>query len=294
MTRSYWGLMCLLALLLVGCGAQAESKFGSTRDAFEGPSAGGESAPTEKSGETANLDAAQRKDVELKIIYTAYISLMVDNLDELDVQLREQVKSLKGYVSNSSVSRANRQYPYGSWTLRIPTTEYKGFIEGLAKYGTVESVQETAEDVTEEYVDLESRLTNQRRLETRLAELLENQTGKLDDVLSVERELARIRGEIERIEGRLRYLGNQVNFSTVTINANERTNFLSPNQQPLGSRVNNAWNQSISSMVFSGKNLLVAGVALIPWLPFILIGLFVLWRIWRWLRSSKLNANTKK
>ena len=64
----------------------------------------------------------------------------------------------------------------------------------------------TAEDVGEEFVDVSARMENARRLEQRLVTLLASRTGKLSDVLAVERELARVREDIERYEGRLRYL----------------------------------------------------------------------------------------
>src|SRR5205823_10851551 len=72
--------------------------------------------------------------------------------------------------------------------------------------GKLESVNVSAEDVGEEYVDVAARMANARRLESRLIDLLAARTGKLKDVLDVEQELARVREEIERYEGRLRYL----------------------------------------------------------------------------------------
>jgi hypothetical protein len=82
-------------------------------------------------------------------------------------------------------------------------------------------VDVTAEDVGEEYVDVSARMANSRRLEARLIELLANRTGKLSDVLQVERELARVREEIERYEGRLRYLKSHVALSSLSISIHE-------------------------------------------------------------------------
>ena len=78
-----------------------------------------------------------------------------------------------------------------------------------------------AEDVGEEFTDVTARMTNARRLETRLIDLLATRTGKLKDVLDVEHELARVREEIERYEGRLRYLKAHAALSTLTIYVHE-------------------------------------------------------------------------
>ncbi len=85
----------------------------------------------------------------------------------------------------------------------------------------LESVNVNAEDVGEEFTDVTARMTNARRLETRLIDLLATRTGKLKDVLDVEHELARVREEIERYEGRLRYLRAHAVLSTLTIYVHE-------------------------------------------------------------------------
>jgi hypothetical protein len=82
-------------------------------------------------------------------------------------------------------------------------------------------VQLSAQDITEQYFDLEIRLANQRRLETRLLELLERRTNELSDLLEIEREAARVRGEIEQLEGRKRFWDNQVSLSTLQVELHE-------------------------------------------------------------------------
>src|SRR5882762_1802362 len=91
----------------------------------------------------------------------------------------------------------------------------------LAGLGKLESVNVNAEDVGEEFTDVTARMGNARRLEARLIDLLATRTGKLKDVLDVERELARVREEIERYEGRLRYLRAHAVLSTLTIYVHE-------------------------------------------------------------------------
>src|SRR5207249_4389407 len=92
---------------------------------------------------------------------------------------------------------------------------------GLSALGKLESVNVNAEDVGEEFTDVTARMTNARRLERRLIDLLGTRTGKLKDVLAVETELARVREEIERYEGRLRYLRAHTATSTLSITVHE-------------------------------------------------------------------------
>ena len=79
-----------------------------------------------------------------------------------------------------------------------------------------------------EYYDLEARIKNKQQEETRLLKHLADSTGKLEDILAVERELTRVRGEIEQMQGRIRYLGNLSALSTVTLNVTEVRNYTPP------------------------------------------------------------------
>jgi hypothetical protein len=110
----------------------------------------------------------------------------------------------------------------------VPAERFDEALAGLTPIGKVESVNVSAQDVGEEYVDITARVENAHRLEARLIALLANRTGKLQDVLSVERELARVREEIERYEGRLRYLRTRVATSTLTIAVHERAPIIVP------------------------------------------------------------------
>ncbi|HYW30059.1 MAG TPA: DUF4349 domain-containing protein, partial [Gemmatimonas sp.] len=94
-------------------------------------------------------------------------------------------------------------------------------LAGLAAIGKVESVNSSAQDVGEEFVDLTARVANSRRLEVRLLSLLDNRTARLQDALAVERELSRVREEIERVEGRVRYLSARLQTSTITLALHE-------------------------------------------------------------------------
>ena len=132
------------------------------------------------------------------VIRTGQASVEVDSLENSVAQLRQLAGRLGGYLANSAYQAGSAQYRSASIELRVPSERFDELVNGVSPLGKVEYVNVTAQDVGEEYADVAARITNGKRLEGRLIELLANRTGKLQDVLEVERELARVREEIER------------------------------------------------------------------------------------------------
>jgi hypothetical protein len=172
-------------------------------------------------GATAQATADMVAPSASMLIRTGTASVRVDSLELAITALRQVAATLGGTVGNASLTGGDHQLRSASLELRIPAARYDDAIVGLRPLGTVESVNTTAQDVGEEYVDLEARVANAKRLEERLITLLATRTGKLEDVLSVERELARVREETERHEGRLRFLRTRVATSTLVVTVHE-------------------------------------------------------------------------
>ena len=177
------------------------------------------------------------------VIRNGQAAVEVEKLDPAILKLRQLATQLGGYVANSSMIGGRDQVPSAMLELKIPAERFDQAINGLGTLGKVESVNATAEDVGEEFVDVTARVNNAKRLEERLIDLLANRTGRLQDVLSVERELARVREEIERYEGRLRYLKSRVAVSTLSVNLHEPLPILgqSPGQNPIAEAIRRAW-----------------------------------------------------
>jgi hypothetical protein len=155
------------------------------------------------------------------IVRTGQASIEVDSLEPAMVELRRIVQRAGGFVADASVQSGRNQLRQATLELKVPSTRFDELTEGLQPIGHLEFVNVGAEDVSEEFVDLTARVANGHRLEDRLVELLRTRTGKLQDVLSVERELARVREEIERMEGRLRYLKTSAQLSTLSVSLHE-------------------------------------------------------------------------
>jgi hypothetical protein len=151
------------------------------------------------------------------IIRNGQASIEVDSLPASMAQLRRIVQRVGGFVADASIQSGQNQVPSATLQVKVPSARFDELTEGLEPLGRLQFVNVGAQDVSEEYVDLTARVDNARRLEDRLVELLRTRTGKLQDVLQVERELARIREEIERMEGRLRFLKASAQLSTLSI-----------------------------------------------------------------------------
>ncbi len=135
--------------------------------------------------------------------------------------MRALAARVGGYVANTTMQTGRGQLRSASLEVKIPATRFEEALSGLTPIGKLESVNVNAADVGEEFTDVTARMANARRLESRLIDLLAARTGKLKDVLDVEQALARVREEIERYEGRLRYLRAHADLSTLTINVHE-------------------------------------------------------------------------
>jgi hypothetical protein len=162
---------------------------------------------------TAAFDPASRL-----IVRTGQASIEVDSLNPSMTELRRMVQRVGGFVADASVQSGRNQVRSATLQVKVPSDRFDDLTAGLEPLGRLQFVNVGAQDVSEEFVDLTARVENGRRLEDRLVELLRTRTGKLQDVLTVERELARIREEIERMEGRLRFLKTSAQLSTLSIN----------------------------------------------------------------------------
>lgn len=217
----------LLLVGLTGCGMANEadraavmespSVAGEAEFAAEEPAlyADGQAVPVEDFLNTA-LTQAQETRV---IIYTGEISLVVKDTQESVDAITALASELGGFVSGSNVYESN-DVLRGSVTVRVPADRYQTMLAQLRELSLrVERENSSTQDVTEEFTDLQARKANLEFTETALQQLLEERqrVGSTSDILEVYRELTTIRGQIEQIEGRLRYLANQSALSTITI-----------------------------------------------------------------------------
>jgi hypothetical protein len=170
-------------------------------------------------GEVARIT---RPDLALgMVIRSGQANIEVDSLERAVAAVRALADRVGGYVANTTMQTGRHQLRSASLEVKMPAERFEEALAGLSPIGRLESVDVSAQDVGEEFVDVTARMDNARRLEGRLIDLIATRTGKLRDVLDVERELARVREEIERYSGRLRYLRAHAALSTLTVNVHE-------------------------------------------------------------------------
>ena len=180
--------------------------------------------------------------VDAMLIRTGNASIEVRSLTPAIDQVRALAGQMGGFVANTSIQAGNERLRSASIELRIPNDRFDAAVSGLNGLGKLETVQISTEDVGEQYTDIEARVTNAHRLEDRLIDVLAHRPGKLQDILAVERELARVREEIERYEGRLRFLKSRAATSRMTLSIHEPVPVIEPTgQSPLVDAVRQAW-----------------------------------------------------
>ena len=214
------------------------------------------------------------------LVRTGQASIEVDSLEPAIAAVRALAQRMGGYVANTSLAAGREQVRAATLQLKVPSARFDALVGGLAPLGRVEMVNVNAEDVGEEYVDVAARVANARRLEARLLTLLERSAARLSDVLAVERELARVREEIERAEGRLRFLRTRVALSTLDVTVHEAAPIRAgaPSRNPLLEALRQAWRNFVGVLAFGIASL---GV-LIP------LGV-IAYVVWRVVRARKAN-----
>jgi hypothetical protein len=155
------------------------------------------------------------------IIRTAHLSLIAKEFDKARANLETILKRHHGYVGELNAGGNTGSGRTLTATLRVPADQLDATLAEIKALGRVESESQSGQDVTSQYVDLQARLGNARNTEERLTDLLRNRTGKLSDVLAVEQELDRVRGEIEQMEAERKNMSNQVSYATLNANITE-------------------------------------------------------------------------
>jgi len=209
-------------------------------------------------------------DVANMVIRTAAVSVEVDSLETAVAQVRQLAAQFGGYVANTDVTTGKNQLRKATLEVKIPAARFDESLSGLSPIGRLESVSVEAEDVGAQFVDVSARMENARRLERRLIDLLATRTGKLKDVLDVEQTLARVREEIERYEGRLRYLRAHTAMSTLSIDVHEPVPIVaSAGKSVIGEAFKQAWRNFVALAALAVQSLGVVlplgVVAIVVW-----------------------------
>jgi DNA repair exonuclease SbcCD ATPase subunit len=221
------------------------------------------------------------------IVRTASMTLLTKDFDKTRGALEDIVRRHRGYNAQLTVGSESGSGRKLSATFRVPTDQLNAAISEIKQLAHVEQESQGGEEVTEQYVDLTARLSNARRTEQTLLDLLANRTGKLSDVLEVEQELARVREQIERMEGELKSLQNRVSFATLQVELREEYKAELEMTPSIGRRL---WNAVVEGFRGAADSLVGLVLLLLSLGPFVLLwALILFWParyVWRRVRAA--------
>ena len=164
---------------------------------------------------TKEKEEVSQAKIDARIIKTANMKFQVLDVDEATRNIQKILKTKGAYISDMNQAK-NRDHFYSDITIRVPNLYFEDVLNQLSLAGEkVDYKRISSQDVTEEYVDIQTRLKTKKEVKKRYEEILRNKAKTVAEVLETEEKLRVIQEEIEAQEGRLRYLHNQTSMSTI-------------------------------------------------------------------------------
>ena len=205
-------LMIAIPLIFLSC---SKSSYGEADYKMAAEPAGVPSLNETDNRSVVNEDVIDGSDNfsqirDRKIIMNAYLEITVENINTTETEISRRVLDSGGWIVSS-----NLYWGEISLVVKVPSISFELFLSDSEKIGEIESKSVTADDVTESYYDLKSRIENKIILRDRFRTYLEK-ANSMDDILSVERQLNDVTTEIEQMEGSFRGLNRDIDYSTVT------------------------------------------------------------------------------
>lgn len=255
-----FGLLVLLGFLLAACSASNSDDAKTRTESSANDIAIDSEAEEMDAEENAVTDEKMEDMPEIrKIIHRAFLYLQVNDFEEAQKNIEKKVGKYEGYIVESTVYHDEEELANGNMTIRIPATNFQDFLADTEKEATnMIERNVTGEDVTEQYVDLEARLTSKRVVEERLLRFME-EAEKTDDLLKISSDLAVVQEEIEQLVGKINFLENQTAYSTVELNLAEERVIL----PDIGTKGFDTWNKTKKQFFTSINFLLAFGSGLI-------------------------------
>jgi len=221
-----------------------------------------------------------------QLIRRAELSLVVDTIQdaksEVETLLQQNQGDLLQFQSSRPTAPGSRQTAV--LIVRIPQAQLDAVLAKLVELGTVKRQLITAEDVSDQLVDLDARLRNLRRTEQSLLDILQR-SGSVGDVLKVTQELSNVRQTIEQIDAQLTNLKNQVAFSTITLELEEARSATPPVTQSVPLQLRETWNDATRTMGEFSLGLVKTVIWLAVYAPYLAV--FGGLSVWLWSRNRR-------
>ena len=253
--RVQWGLTLLLVLsLLCGCGASANTSKGTASMPQESP----EAAVEEELMDAVSQERGEQPLRESKLIYRGELELETTEFDRATDSLQDLVSKCGGYVESSELHNYHGNYRFASYRVRVPAERYREFFAGAGELCHLLWKNESTEDVTRAYYDVDGRLKTQETKLLRLQELM-SMAESMEDIIAIESAISDTEYEIEALSGELRNYDDLVSYSSVELRIREVSQ-LSNTQEAatgFGERMGAAFRSGVQSFLNGMENLLV-------------------------------------
>jgi uncharacterized small protein (DUF1192 family) len=225
------------------------------------------------------------------IARTVALTIVVKDVDAARTSLDSILAQHRGYSAQLNTMRPEDGPRSLQSSLRIPAEELQSTVAAIKMLGRVETESQSGEEVSQQHADLVARLKTARETEERFRDILQQRTGKVSDVLEVEQSIARVRGEIERMEAEQKALEHRVDFASVEVQLSEeyKAQFDSP-AASVSTRIHNAFVAGYQNATESllGFVLFVEeyGPSLLLWMAILGLPVVLAWRRYKRIRSS--------
>lgn len=249
------------------------------------------SSKTEGTISQTNNQTEQNIDVSKRLIVkTGTMNLEIDNYDVSEKKVFEIAKNLNGFIVSSNAVANSAGKKSGSIIIKVPVDKYDNLIEDISTVGKVASKNISSSDVTEQYIDFETRVKTQKELEQRLLKLLAEKTARLTDVVEVEYKLASVRQNIESIEGKMKFLMNQATYSSLTVSLYEPSLLETTSGGGFFYELGEAVKTGLRGFTNILSGLITFIIAILPVVILILLVLWIIFKIIK--RKSKFKVQT--
>jgi len=219
----------------------------------------------------SKLESKQEIQTNRKLIKDGEIEFESENLSKTRENIFKSIEKYKGYSSSDNEYKNSYEIS-NSLTIRVPAENFDNLLNeitiGVTRFDRKEI---TIKDVTEEFLDVEARLKTKKELENRYLEILKK-ANNVTEILEVEKQIGELRSEIESIEGRLKFLENQVSFSTLKVRIYETISEQTEFGKKFKNGFKNGWENLILFFVFLAN--------IWPFI-FIIFGVMILIRVWK-------------
>jgi hypothetical protein len=258
----------IAATLFAGC-ASKEFRNENAGEAVAGPADG-----VYENGSVVSPTIPDRK-----LIRRVSMDIQTRNMEEFLCAIDEKVNQLEGYIESSNVkmgadSDANR---HASLTIRIPVEKTEDFANHISSVSNVTATSESAEDITLNYVAIESRQKALQAEETRLLALIDK-AANLSELLQLEKRLTEIRSELETVTSQLKLYDNLVDYSTIQLEISEVKEYTPTEKPGFWQRIGEGFANSLRNTGKILLELLIFLVCALPYLtpPIVILGIVLL------------------